>query len=139
MKEYACMDDSIGNAVWHQVNKFGEYGKVAYNLVVSPETINMHSWSVVSTFPWDNARNSDHYDGKCTIYVEIGNRDMDIRLYDVTNSTELGSMAGVSSDGFYSFSITTPTSNSLLELHAKKSSNGGQNPTLHSAYIEYKF
>jgi hypothetical protein len=137
-KEYTCVDDTPNAAVWHQINKFGDHGKVAYNLVVSPKIVNLSTWSVESTFPWDNSRNSEHYAGYATIYVEIGNRNLDMRLYDSTNAVELGSLLNISSDGFYTFAITNPTSNSLIELHARKSSSGGQNPTLHSAYIEYK-
>ena len=128
----------MGAAEWHQINKFGEYGKVAYNLITISTLINTNTWAVFSTFPWIYDRNSDHYDGYATFYIEIGNRDADIRLYDATNGTVLGTMTNISATGFYSFAITNPTTDALLELHVKKSTMGGQNPQIHSAYIEYK-
>lgn len=114
-----------------------EAGRIGYILKNNEITASNTSYETVSYITWNNSRYSTYTQGTILFEAVIGDRNLDIKLRDVTNGTDLGSSTGISSSGFYSFSVTNPVSDARMELQVQKSSVGGSNPRILGITLEY--
>lgn len=111
--------------------------RVSY--MIQPNEINVAKPNYISLafFPWLHSRYSSYTNGVVIFYATIANRQLDIQIYNSTAATSLGSLVGIAASGWYSFAISSPVANALLELQVKKSGAGGQNPRIYGCTLEF--
>src|SRR3972149_2966828 len=109
-----------------------------YPLVINKiNSIDDSDWTSVANFPWLDSQYSSYTSGQIIFRVTIYNRNLDIRVRDITNATTLGQVLGVSATGSYSVAVTNPTSDAEVHLQIKKSSSGGISPDLLGVILEF--
>lgn len=112
--------------------------KIEYPLLITTVTAILSAvWTTVGNFPWLDSEYSSYTSGKAILRANIGNRNLNVRIQDVTNSVTLGSLLGISSTGSYSFSVSNPTSDSELQLQVQKAAAGGTSPILVGFILEF--
>lgn len=113
-------------------------GRVAYHLIASELVANKTSYTTIAFFAWSLARYSSYASGALIYEVDVGNRDLDIRLYDATNAAVIVADLGVNADGFRVVTgLSNPASNARIELQVRKSAGGGINPRIFGVQLEF--
>ncbi len=97
---------------------------------------NNTSFQTISQLAWVDSRYRRFVNPTFTVNFTIYNRNLEWILYDITNTTTLGT-AIVSISGTYSYSIANPSSDAVIELRIRKTAGGGQSPELNSSILEY--
>jgi phosphoribosylcarboxyaminoimidazole (NCAIR) mutase len=123
---------SATTATWQT----GGTGLASYQLVGPQASASSTNFTAIGYFPWLDSRYSSYTSGIVVLRATIGDRNLNIRLRDVTNAATLGS-ATVSSTGSTSFSVTNPASDAQVELQISKSANGGTNPLIFGVVLEF--
>ena len=123
---------SATTATWQT----GGTGLASYQLVGPQATASSTSFTAIAYFPWLDSRYSSYTSGIVVLRATIGNRNLNIRLRDVTNATTLGS-ATVTTTGSTSFSVSNPASDAQVELQISKSAGGGTNPMIFGVVLEF--
>lgn len=112
-------------------------GNIAYSLLQNRVVAFKVAYTPISYFPWDQSRHGSYPAGTVVFRTTIGNRDLNIRLYNATTSTVLGSLTGINSTGTYTFTITNPTADAQLELQVGTNSPGGIKAEVYGALLEF--
>ncbi len=97
------------------------------------------SWTPMAYFPWILSRHSLYTNGYISLNA-TGNlgRSLDVRYIDVTNNVILGSVTGITTQQFLSFSVLNPITDAQCELQIRKNDYGGQtNPTISGVILEF--
>ena len=121
------------SATWQS----SEASRVSYILKTNEIRASNTTYETVANITWDNSRYSTYADGTVIFEAVIVDRNLDIKLRDVTNATDLGSLLGVSSSGFYTIAVTNPPSDARMEIQVQKSAVGGSNPKVFGIGLEY--
>lgn len=107
-----------------------------YQLVGPKAEATSTTFTAIGYFPWLDSRYSGYSSGIVVLRATIGNRNLIIRLRDVTNGATLGS-ATVSSTGSTSFAVSNPSADAQVELQVHKSAPGGVNPQIFGVVLEF--
>ena len=95
------------------------------------------TYETIGYFSWVQSRYSSR-SGALIYEVDIADRNLDIRIRDVTNNTTIAEETGISSDGFRIVSgFSNPSSNARLAIQVKKSSEGGSSPIIYGFQLEW--
>lgn len=114
----------------------GSTGAISYHLAPTQYVASSTTETTISYFPWLDSRYSGYTNGILILNTTIVDRNLLIRLRDVTNGTTLGS-ATVSTSGVTSFVVSNPASDADVQLQISKSATGGTNPLLLGAILEF--
>ncbi len=110
---------------------------VAYT-IATEIVVNNTTYETIGYFSWDNSRYSNYTNGALVYEVVITDRDLDIRLRDITNNSTIVEDNGVSSSGFRNTSgFTNPSSDARIAIQVRKSAIGGISPTLYRIQLEW--
>lgn len=113
-------------------------GRVAYHLVAQEIRANRPNYVSVGYFAWDQSRYSSYTSGALVFEVDVGNRNLDIRLQDTTANATVVEQLAVSADGHYTITgFSNPSADARLELQVRKTSNGGQSPRIYGVQLEF--
>jgi hypothetical protein len=99
--------------------------------------VNNTNWTSVSEFTWNNAQYNTYINGIIVTGTTVINRNVNIRLRDITNNITLGQVLNVATTGPLIFPITNPFGNSILQLQVSKIGTGSTNPIVHGAVLEF--
>lgn len=103
------------------------------------ERVNRNSYSTLAYGHINGSANLENNTDLCFQIVasKSGSGTSDIRLFDITNNTTLGSAISVTSTNpeYYTIAITLPTGNISVEVQGRKS--GNSTGTLYWASVEY--
>jgi len=129
--------DADGLASW-QPSASAPDTRVAYafpNKVVVTNT----SWTIIGYMAWDNSRYSGYSEGALVYEAVIVDRDLDIRVRDMTSSATIVLDGWVSLSGFRTAmsGFSNPSSDARLTLQARKSASGGTSPIIYGAQLEW--
>jgi hypothetical protein len=133
---YALISTSATSASW-QIPGGGMAGKISYVLNNDKFVAVTTSYTCIGTFSWSQIRNVSYANGVVILHTTIVDRNLDVRLRNITNGMDLGSLAGISSTGVYTFTILLPTANSTLELQIRKNTTGGTSPMVEGVSLEF--
>jgi len=92
----------------------------------------------VAYFAWNNSILTGYTTRTVRFwYSSLTNRDVTVRLYNLTGATSLGTVTITSgtADGMSSFTFTDPGADGLLALQISKSANAGTNPNVYGAWM----
>jgi hypothetical protein len=113
-------------------------GRVAYAIAPHQIFVNGTTYTTVGYFAWKQSRYSSYTSGALVYEVVIGNRNLDIRLYDSTAPAAVVTDAGVAVSAFRAVTgFTNPTADARIELQVRKSGAGGVNPDIFGVQIEW--
>lgn len=126
-----------GGVKWAAGGGGGGSGNIAYSLLQNRVIVFKVAYTSVAYFPWNQSRHGTYPAGTVIFQTTIGNRDLNIRLFNKTTSTSLGSIIGIVASGSYTFNITNPTANAQLELQVGTNSQGGFRPEIFGALLEF--
>lgn len=90
----------------------------------------------VSTLAWHDDRYGNLSNGKLVYCSNITDRNLDMRLYDVNNTTVLMSTTSTASE-VKMVDITLPVSDTYIELQIKKSGAGGVSPIIEGVSLHF--
>ena len=135
----ALVATSLTTATWQPVGGGGGggSGNIAYPLVTIQQFVPFTTYTRSSSFSWFHSRYSFYTFGIVLFHATIVDRNLDVRLRNITLGTDLGSLTTISSTGMYSFAIALPTANADLEIQVKKNVAGGTNPTIEYLSLEF--
>ncbi len=99
------------------------------------------TYITVACMPWLDARYNNYTNGTVILRVTIIDRDLSVRLQDITNNVTLGELiiTSINNNGSssQSFTVINPSSDARVELQIKKSLSGGTNPRIYGILLEY--
>lgn len=121
---------------WVNIGGGGGSSNISYSIGTLAMEATSVSWTAVGYFSWLNARYSTYTTGTFLFSATVNNRDLNVRLRDVTNGVTLGSLS-VAANGFYSFSVINPGTDAQIEMQIQKSAAAGINPIISGAALEY--
>lgn len=135
----ALVATSLTTATWQTVGGGGggSAGKIAYPLTTIPQFVSNTAYATANHFAWVHSRYSFYTFGVVICHVTVGNRTLDIRVRNTTNSTDLGLLTTINTTGVYTFPIGLPTANANIEIQTKKNVPGGNNPTIEYLTLEF--
>ncbi len=116
---------------------------IGFTLVAGQAMATSTTYITVACIPWLDARHNNYTNGVIILHINIVNRDLSIRLQDITNNVTLGELittntnTNTNSSSSQSFTVINPTSDARVELQIKKSSSGGTNPRIYGILLEY--
>lgn len=108
-----------------------------YTLIDVKTIANNPNWTPINEFAWLQSRYSTYVLGTVVTRVSVTNRNINIRLQDVTNNVTLGQVLNLGSSVSLAFPISNPTSDATLQLQVSKIGVGGANPEVHGAQLEF--
>jgi hypothetical protein len=114
----------------------GSISKVAYTLTTFRIDATKNTYTTAAYFMWKNMLYSSYANGQILLRVIINNRNLDIRLRDVTNSVDLFNTT-ISMSGFYCLPIANGTTDAQIELQIRKTSGGGVSPQILYSSLEF--
>lgn len=129
----ALIANSSSSATWQS---FAGANTVTYDLIPVEAQASDVNFATIIYFPWLHARYSGYSGGTVVLNVTIINRNLDIRLEDIDNTTLLGS-ATYTTSGSKSFAITNPISDTKIAVRIRKSALAGSNPIIYGAVLEF--
>lgn len=113
-------------------------GRVAYHIVANKTVAYTTDYVTIAYFAWDHSRYSSYTSGALIYEVDIGNRNLDIRVRNTTAGVDVIASTGISADGFYTITgLTNPTADARLEFQVRKSSAGGSSPKIYGVQLEW--
>jgi len=134
---YALISTASTSATW----QLQDPKRVSYTLLTNDVAASSLSYEVISQFPWNDSRHADYTTGVISIFVDVAvaNRTLDVQVYDLTNTTSLGSTTGIATDGIATVSFNNPPGDALLQLRVKYVATGGDSidPIINSAILEF--
>lgn len=115
--------------------------RATYTLLKDPVSASSIAFSSpgVSVFPWYLARYSSYTNGIVVVRANVNNRNLSIRLQDVTNNITLGSitiLGPVTTSTTFNITVL-PATDATIELQVIKSSAGGINPIILGCVMEF--
>lgn len=134
---YTLVTTSTGVATWQLGSSVVGGGNIAYTMTNNQTNVINTSYTTIGQMSWLQSRYSAYSSGIVIFHVEIADRNLDIRLQNVSTATTLGQLT-VSSSDTYSFAVTNPTINSILEIQVRKNNVGGISPLLKSVVLEFQ-
>lgn len=126
---------SATSATW-QTPGAGSSGTISYHIAPTQFSASSTTNTTIGYFPWLNGRYTGYTSGVVILNTTIVDRNLIIRLQDITNAVTLGS-ATVTSSGVTEFSVSNPGSDADVQLQISKSATGGTNPILLGAVLEF--
>lgn len=110
-----------------------------YTLQSFEMVANNTTWDTIAYMPWSTTQHGSYTNGTIVYRALVpSTRTLDIRFYDVTNATVLGSASGISSTGTYTLAISNPISNAEVALQIQRSVSGSPaNPSVRGVVVEY--
>ena len=111
-----------------------------YTLLKDQVKVSNPMYVPIAYFPWLNSRYSGYTNGTLVLRLNITNRNLELRLRDVTNGVTLHAADPVvlSSSGTVSILLNSnPASDASVELQVRKSLGGGTNPEILGCVLEY--
>lgn len=136
---YILVTTNTNTATWQSYTGGGGgvAGKIAYTLnngkYASVSTI----FTSISTFSWIQSRYSAYLNGIVIFHATVSDRNLDVKLRNITTGVDLGSLTNIASTGVYSFSIILPTANAHIELQIRKTLAGGTSPIIEGISLEF--
>lgn len=128
---------SATTATW-QPGGGGGSSVATYPLTLLRVNANSTSYRTIAYFPWLNSRYSSYSAGILIFRAVIpGAKTLDIRVYDSTAATSLGSLLTIGADGWYSFAVSNPVGDAQVELQVRRSAGGGSNPRIFGSVLEF--
>jgi len=110
---------------------------IAYTMLSLEVTMTSATFTTLGFFVWNNARYNAYTNGVFVCRVLSGPaKPVQLRLQDVTNAVTIGSIS-VAADGFYTFTVTNPTADAVVELQALRTGTTGADPKLYGGTIEF--
>lgn len=109
----------------------------SYTLLDVKAIANSTDWTPINEFSWLNSRYNTYTSGTVVTRVTIYNRNVNIRLRDITNNVTLGQVLNLGVSGSLSFPVSNPISDATLQLQISKVGVSGSNPEVHGAQLEY--
>lgn len=94
-------------------------------------------WTSINEFAWLHSRYSLYVLGTVVTRVTIYDRNINIRLRDITNNVTLGQILNLGASGSFSFAVANPAGDSTLQLQISKVAVGGSSPEVHGAQLEF--
>ena len=134
---YALITTSAGVATWQDPTASGSLGKISYTLSNNKFAAVDTTYTPVSTFSWFQSRYMGYTGGIVIFHATIADRNLDVRLRNITTGTDLGSITGITGTGIQTFMITLPTANSTIQLEIRKNLPAGTSPVLEGASLEF--
>ncbi len=114
---------------------------IAITLVAGQAMAIDTTYTSIACMPWLDARYNNYTNGTIILHVNIVNRDLFVRLQDITNNVTLGELiitsTGSNSSSSNLFTVINPSSDAQIELQIKKSISGGINPRIYGILLEY--
>lgn len=126
---------STGGLAWTAISSLT--AKVTYMILPNRVCVMNVAYTPIAYFPWSNNEHGGYTGGKVIFRTRYQNRDLNIRLYDATNSVVLGELTAIQTSGTFSFTINIPTSDAQVELQVGTSSQGGKKPEVFGATMEF--
>ena len=113
--------------------------KVVYQIANQQIDVNTTVYTTLGYMCWDDSSYSGYTNGSLTYEVDITDRNLDIRIRDITNNVTIVEETGVSTDGFRKVTagFTNPTTNGRLALQVRKSATGGTSPQIYGVQLEW--
>lgn len=113
-------------------------GNAPYIILNQQAQATSTTYTTVGYFAWDQSRYSSYTGGALIFEVVIGNRNLDIRLRNTTAAATVVESTGISASAHITLTgFTNPTADARLELQLRKSANGGNNPQIFGAQVEW--
>lgn len=136
---YALISTGSTSATWQipAGGGGGMSGKISYTLNNGKFAVTNTEYKTIGTLSWSQVRNFGYANGVVIFHTTISDRNLDVKLRNITSGTDLGSLTNVTSTGVYTFIIASPTANSTLELQVRKNVNGGNSPIIEGVSIEF--
>lgn len=109
-------------------------------MCVIPYTASQTSFTTIGTpipYIWRMDRAGNARDLTIVLEATVGNRNLEVRLYNLGTGLSIGDSATLTSSGYYVFDCTLPIDDGTLVIQARKTSGGGTSPTLKAAQLEY--
>jgi len=111
---------------------------IEYPLLTTKVAASTMTWTDVAYFPWLDSAYSSYSNGKIILRAIIdNNKNLDVRLYDVTNNTVLGSIIGINTTSSTYFTVNNPVSDAELQLQIQRSAGIGTNPIIVGVILEF--
>ena len=107
-------------------------------LNITALAIDFTNFISVGNFSWKNASFGTFSSGGVIFNTTIIDRNLDIRLYDITNNVVLGSILNIGITGSYNFAVINPLTDADIQLQIRKTASGGTSPTVFGAVAEYQ-
>lgn len=109
-----------------------------YNMLLSPVPISVDKviFTSVIHLSWNTLQYEKYTSGKVIFEAETNNIALDVKVYDRTHDSDLGSINNVSISGYYSFSISNPVDDARLEVQVRKI-GVGIDPKLYGLSLSY--
>tara|TARA_R110002153_G_scaffold273997_3_gene446412 strand:- start:38187 stop:40163 length:1977 start_codon:yes stop_codon:yes gene_type:complete len=128
-----------GNLSFKTINSILPVNALAarYSLMALEVRVSNNSFSSIAYFSWNQTEYASYATGKLLYEVDLGNRDIEIDLFNDTTSTSLGSVIHTNS-GFYTLAVSIPTANARLVLQTRKTQNGGRAPRIYGVQLEFQ-
>lgn len=114
-------------------------GRVAYHIAPNQIAVTSNTYTTVGIFAWDHSRYSSYTSGALVWEASItGNRNIDIRLRNITANNNVVEVTGVSTSAFRTDTgFTNPTADARVELQVRKSASGGNSPAVYGVQLEW--
>jgi hypothetical protein len=109
---------------------------VSYSLLPLEAKATTTSYVPSGYLAWSAAVNVGLGAGKVIFNATIANRDLLVRLYDVTNSVVLGA-ATITTSGVHTLAVIVPLSDAEIQWQVSKSSGGGINPSVRGVILKF--
>ncbi len=122
-------------AIW--ANPGASTSRPTYSLFNGLATATGIEWKTIAYFTWSMSRYGTYSNGVLIFYTKILGTNLDVRLFDSTNSVILCSDLNISTDGTRLVSVTNPTSDAVIQLQIRKSTDGGLPPEISGVTLEY--
>jgi hypothetical protein len=137
---YVLVTTNSNTATWQHFSGGGGgggAGKIAYTLNNGKFMATPTSYTSISTFSWIQARYLGYLNGIVIFHATITDRNLDVKLRNITAGVDLGSITNISATGVYTFNILAPTMNAHLELQIRKTLSGGASPVIEGVSLEF--
>ncbi len=111
--------------------------RIEYELVPYRIDVSTVAYTTIGYFAWDNTRYADYTQAVCIFRSSnIVNRNIDIRVRDLTNSVDLGTFTATTNTT-HVFSVIKPTTNASIAVQVRKSAAGGINPVVTGILLDW--
>lgn len=111
--------------------------RIEYELMPYKIDVPFGAYTTVAYFAWDSTRYSDYTQAVCIFRSSnIVNRNIDIRVRDLTNSVDLGTFTATTNNT-HVFAVNPPTTSASIAIQVKKSAIGGINPVITGILLDW--
>lgn len=121
--------DGAGILTWSSV---ASASILPRSIISTPLTINNIANATVGYLPWDNSAYSSISSITCVFWhanMATSGRDLIVSTFDGTNTSST-TVSAPTADGITSFSITVPSSDSTIEIRARRTIGSAPSPQI---------